>query len=117
MLKLLGPEGMKWSYQSKVMGGRKQPGGAVPDFLYRETNTIFRVQTERYHIAVPHYTQFKDREQYRAVSRAGFKVIDIYEEHFIGDATGQQAIAVTWDAIKGEQRPSPLANRTSRARG
>jgi len=116
-LKLFGPQGEKWSYQSKVAGGRTRPGGAVPDFVLLESNTVMRVQTERYHIAVKSYVQLKDQAQLIMLERLGYKVIDIFEEHFIQDKSGQSAIKLVHEASQGVQRASPLASRTSRARG
>ncbi len=50
------------------------------------------------------------------LQRSGYKVIDVYEEHFLRDQTGKAAILVVKDALKGIQRPSPIKYRTGKSR-
>lgn len=122
LTKILGPpERGSWSYQSNLLGGRERAGGAVADFVItnRRPSLIIRVQTERFHIATEYEKQARDELQKASLERAGFRVLDVYAEHFMRSTnfeTGQAAIAVVWDALKGIQRPNPITSRTSLAR-
>ncbi len=107
-----------WGFQIDAGGGRGTKGGAVIDFVVwdQEPRLAIRIQTERYHIAVPGRVQAYDETSKRMLERIGYKVIDIYEEHFIRDKSGQMAIVLVKEALQGKQRPSPITLPQSRAR-
>lgn len=112
LLKILGPEGDQWSYQSSVLGGRHSPGGAVVDFvLYLPNAEIgLRIQTYRFHESAPVSKRMYDTEQLVDIFRADFLVIDIYEQDFIFDETGQAAIRLCLEAMGNLQRPDPVSS-------
>jgi hypothetical protein len=109
--KLLGPEGIDWDYQSGFLGGRHVPGGAVVDFVVYQPvyNIGIRVQTFYFHLAANSYKQFYDFEQKLNLEQNGLRVIDVYEQDFIYDRTGQAVLQVVRDAIAGRERSNPLA--------
>lgn len=113
LLKLLGREGLQWTYQESFQGGRHIPGGSVVDFVVYmpQFQILIRVQTWRFHFAGGAEKHQADIEQ-----KAGLfgifgeeLVIDIYEQHFIWDESGKAVLAVVSDAIAGIEWPNPLA--------
>lgn len=108
--------GLTFMYQSKVQGGRKRPGGSVPDFLIIELRMILRIQTERYHIAVGSGKQLRDTAQRRSLENAGFVVIDLYAQDYNKDKSGQAIIKLVWDALHFREMPNPILTRRSLAR-
>lgn len=112
MEKILGPEGINWVYQDPWMGGRQQQGGAVVDFVIRSRlgrRIGIRIQTYRFHFNTDAFQQARDEEQLRALHGPDFIVIDIFEQQFIDDDTGQAAISLVLEAWNERQRPNPLA--------
>jgi very-short-patch-repair endonuclease len=68
----------RFTYQSPMMGGRIQKGGAVIDFFVEEMNLAINVQSKYYHMG---YTQrIKDELQKAQLESMGIKVIYIQEE-------------------------------------
>lgn len=110
---LMGPEGVTWTYQESFQGGRHVPGGSVADFvLYMPMQTIIvRVQTWRFHFAAGAEKMQADVEQKVALHSIWGEeiVVDIYEQHFIHDATGKAVLEVCADAMAGIEWPSPFA--------
>jgi hypothetical protein len=102
-----------WGYQIKSSNG-----AAIIDFVIWDTEPriAIRVQSERYHLAVLNRKQTRDRLQKQILERSGYKVIDVYEEHFLGDKTGFATIMVVKDALKGIERPSPITYKTGKSR-
>jgi hypothetical protein len=99
--------GLLWGYQTFVQG--------LSQHTFRQTNLDFiyylsdpplavRIQTYRYHTAAPIWKQAYDRVQ--AIGLLGrFDAIDVYEQDFLGDITGQTAIRLlkrTLSLIKSE---------------
>lgn len=112
--KTLGPQGEgKWGYQIS-----SNNSSTIIDFVVwdRTPRIAIRVQSERYHLATLQHKHTYDRLQREMLERSGYKVIDVYEEHFLGDKTGRAAIAVTKDALKGIERPSPIRYKTGMSR-
>jgi hypothetical protein len=111
--KLLGPEAEgRWGYQVSFFGGRHNPGGAVVDFvIYREDRDIgVRVQTYRFHQSADAEKQAHDREQLYRLFSDTFTVVDVYEEDFIYDPTGQAAIQLMIDILNDNFRLDPLTS-------
>lgn len=107
--RILGPEGRLWGYQVPAAGGRKIPGGAVVDFVLNlGTRYAVRVQTIRFHIAVPQWKQEYDRQQRRTLEDAGFRVIDLWEPRFIFDRTGRATMYVCRLSTNGIELPPPF---------
>jgi hypothetical protein len=110
---LLGPMGAMWTYQESFQGGRHMPGGSVADFvLYMPMQTIIvRVQTWRFHFAGGAEKHQSDIEQKIALHSIWGEeiVVDIYEQHFINDESGQAVLEVCKDAMAGIEWPNPMA--------
>lgn len=110
-LKVLGPEGDRWDYQSSQLGGRQQQGGAVVDFVIKQNvgrRVGVRIQTYRFHFNVDAFKQAGDVAQLLALSSPDFIVIDVFEDQFIHDPTGQSAINLVVEVINERQRMNPL---------
>jgi hypothetical protein len=110
---LMGPMGVNWTYQESFQGGRHVPGGSVADFvLYMPMQTIIvRVQTWRFLFASGAEKHQTDIEQKIALhSIWGEEItVDIYEQHFIRDESGQAVLEVCKDAMAGVEWPNPMA--------
>lgn len=107
--------GRDWAYQIAFQGGRREPGGAVVDYLiYLPGETIgVRLQTERFHIAVGPEKQAYDEAQFNNLSRY-LTVRDVYEQDFLGDRSGAAAVRVAVETIGGRGRMSPIRSGTYR---
>jgi hypothetical protein len=110
LTKILGPEGLDWGYQVSVFGGRHSPGGSVVDFVvYLNWMTLgIRIQTYRFHLAADAEKQFGDAEQLIGLFSENFAVVDIYEQDFIYDESGQTAIQLVREAMQGIWRLDPI---------
>ena len=104
-----------WVYQKLEEGGRV-PGGSVSDFVITsDTGTALigiRVETERFHIWTTGAQQAQDiyiNSHLKTVN----KIVRIWDQHFIGDTTGEQVMKVTALAIKGIELPSPIRMGTA----
>lgn len=107
-----------WTYQKPYEGGRRLAGGQVIDFLVYHPATshgaiAIRIQTERYHIMTDAAKQAKDRMLLIRLSDQ-FRVVDLYEQDFINDPSGQAAIIETKRALYGGSTSNPI--RSGRAR-
>ena len=107
-----------WYYQSEQLGGRRQAGGAVVDFVvaggnrYRHEDVGFRLQTERFHLYADTDTHFADQVQLWRLSE-NMEVIDLYDYTFLPDPTGQAVIIVLKDALAGRVEPNPITDGTT----
>jgi hypothetical protein len=111
--------GATWQYQKAIDGGRII-GGQVVDFVYllEKNKTLgVRIQTEHFHIMTDAATQLQDfflKTSQRAVDQ----VIDVYDQDWLWDASGQAACAAVANALKGVQAYAPpFAGRSQRIRG
>lgn len=100
-----------WTYQSPFEGGRI-PGGQVVDFLVYAPATnggdiAIRIQTERYHVMTDAAKQAKDRILLARLS-GRFRVVDIFEQDYMGDPSGQAAVIEVKRALFGGQTSNPL---------
>jgi len=117
--KILGPPGQgpreyTWEYQQSFQGGRHIPGGSVVDFVvYTPLYTVLcRLVSYYYHHAAGSEKQASDFEQRVRLGESSdnsLVVIDVYEEDFIHDETGEAAIEVAKLAIAGVEMPNPIA--------
>jgi hypothetical protein len=106
--------GLKWAYQTEdpVVGGRADVGGAIVDFLIRESPItgkalIIRLQTEFFHIMGAAETIARDL--YQKTHLSGYTdIVDVYSQWFIGDETGAAAIATARRALAGDESASPI---------
>lgn len=106
-----------WFYQSEQMGGRRQAGGAVVDVVVaagqKSTDQIgFRIVTERFHIYADSDTHFHDQRQLETLS-SYMRVVDIYDQDFLPDPTGQACIILIKDALAGRYEPNPITSGTT----
>ena len=102
--------GNDWTYQTQdpVFGGRI-PGGNVMDFVVKQGKQVIglRIQTERYHVMASSAQQVKDtliKENLTAYDR----VMDLFDQYSVGDASGKATIEQVARALKGIADPDPL---------
>lgn len=110
---VLGQEGYRWTYQAARLGGRREAGGAVVDFVIIQNvgrQVGVRIQTYRFHQNVDAAKQASDVAQLLALSDFDFIVIDVFEDQFIYDDTGRAAIDLVIEVMNERQRINPLAN-------
>lgn len=109
--KLLGQEGINWTFQASRFGGRRRLGGAVVDFIlfFSTLQVGVRIQTYRFHMNVDPRKQSSDTEQLINLSARDTVIIDVFESDYINDTTGQASIKVMLEVINLRQRPNPLA--------
>lgn len=114
LLRILGPAGEnEWGFQIS-----SNNGGAIIDFViwkYKQ-RLAFRVQSERFHLATASEKHRYDILQRQMLERSGYKVVELYEEHFLKDESGQAAIKLVKLALKGIEKPSPITYKTGQSR-
>lgn len=100
--------GQDWSYQKAEEGGRIR-GGQVLDFVVYAGNRAIgiRVETERYHIFTSAHNQAHDF-YLKTHSAAVDRIVNVYDQDFMGDPTGRAACVVISEALKGEERGHPV---------
>lgn len=101
-----------WTYQKAFNGGRDMPGGSVIDFVVYNPGparnaVALRIVTEYWHIFTTAEKQTSDTEQ-RFFLEDNFILMDIYDQDFINDSTGQAAIQVVKSAIGLIEKPNPM---------
>lgn len=121
MLKIIGPEGkigqsgLVWYYQSKVMGGRNLPGGAVLDFYVERsgyTNDIgIRIVTPYRHTQAGPLKQGTDFEQMFSLVDNDIQPVDVFSRNYINDKTGRAVILSARRAITASPDYSPIYHR------
>lgn len=107
----LGPEGDQWTYQSSYLGGRRMRGGAVVDFVLftPRYNIGVRIQSFYFHLSATQEKQSSDLEQRTNLERYGLRIIDVYEQDYIGDLSGEAARRLVRMALNGQEMPNPRA--------
>lgn len=101
-----------WTYQKVWDGGREQPGGSVIDFVVYSSGRgreeiALRIVTEYWHLYTTNENQVRDQDQ-RTWLEDRFDVIDLYDQDFINDPTGQAVIIQVKNVIGLIERPNPL---------
>lgn len=116
--KVLGPEDPDtWRYQDPAMMGATRAGSTRIDFVYYGPRRIAcRIQTERFHLAVAFRKQGYDVNQRVALEQAGWNVVDVYEEQYIHDRSGQTAIILLKRVLANQEAPNPITTGTTLAR-
>lgn len=110
-----GPLGT-FSYQLNFFGGRRKPGGAIPDFaVLRPTRAlILELQGEWQHVFT--HSAKIERELFQTGRLAGqrFEVIRIFEQHILNDPYSRRGTVprVLQDAIEGVAWVGPIAGGT-----
>lgn len=102
-----------WAYQKPFDGGRAIKGGQVLDFIVYDTATAsgsiaLRIQTERYHIMTDAAKQATDRILLTRLAGT-YRVVDLYEQDFMGDPSGQAVIIETKRALYGGRTSNPTS--------
>lgn len=107
--------GEKWGYQIAQAGGRSVLFGAVVDFVYYlPGRTVgLRVQTARFHEEAGPEKRLTDAVQRMNLSR-WMTVLDVYEQDFLADRTGQAACALLVKTLGGRKNFRPSAIGTYR---
>lgn len=108
--------GRDWDYQSDdpIFGGRIA-GGAVLDYVVRlagETVGI-RLQTERWHVMAGATQQAKDFYSFIHL-RSTTRVMDVFTQYGIADASGRAACEQIARALRGDREADPLRLGTAR---
>lgn len=109
---LLGPEWKGgWEYQGHSASNAQVRGFARVDFIIfqPEVDKGVRVQAYRFHLNVDAAKQAYDEEQYLATHNKYFRVIDVWEQDYLNDETGQAAIQLMLQVINGVERINPLS--------
>jgi hypothetical protein len=88
-------EGRDFNYQSSVMGGRLEYGGAVLDFVLPGYSLAINVQSVHYHYADPVARQ-RDAIQRASIEATGLRIIYIDE----ADAL-RNAVYYVQEALRG----------------
>lgn len=106
----------KWTYQVAVLGGRHTKGGAVLDFVVNggragHQSIGIRVQTEHFHVFVDSVKKAFDRLQLISVSQS-MKVVDIFEQDFISDHSGEAVCNLLARILNGQYLPDPELSGT-----
>lgn len=98
--------GVGWTYQDPLLGGRLNVGGSVCDFLvqYGGNEVCIRLQSERYHVFAE---VAKRMDELFEKSHSTATTIDIYEEDFVADCTGEAACRVVADALALRESGDP----------
>lgn len=96
-----------WTFQQAL-----DDVGAVLDFIINNPgngmNTVaLRVVTEYWHLYTSNQKQASDEMQKDALS-AYYTVIDVYDQDFINDPTGQATIVTLKNVLGMIERPNPL---------
>ena len=104
-----------WVYQ-KIEDGGRVPGGSVSDFVVLNAagtaDIGIRVETERWHIWTDGAQQQKDL-YINAHLKTVTKIVRVYDQHFIGDSTGEAVCRVMALALRGIELPSPIGFGTA----
>lgn len=101
--------------QAPLLGGRLGPGGSVCDFLvpFGTKQVCIRLQSERWHVQAGNLERMRDA-RIKANPPQGVQMVDVYEQDFVGDCTGESACRVVARALRGEDAPNPATLGTSR---
>ena len=100
--------GSQWGYQIAGTGGRTAAFGSVVDFIYYMPSATvgIRIQTKRYHEETTAQQKAYDITQRNMLARY-LTIVDVYEQDFIADRTGEAACRRLVEALGGKRRMSP----------
>lgn len=107
--------GVTWAYQSPISGGRLERGGQVCDFMVHQPGSeemCIRLQSERFHVQANHRKVQQDL--YLKTHTRGTKIVDLYEQDYIGDKSLRSACRVVANALAGREIYNPALFGTSR---
>lgn len=106
-----------WLYQGLVTLASGQFASIKPDFIVlQQPPLVIRVQSDRYHLLVNSVRIAIDHLQRTELIARGYRVIDIYPQHWRRDKTGRAVLAIVRDALNHRQRINPFYAQTSTAR-
>lgn len=106
-----------WQYQKAWDEGRRMAGGSVIDFMlhagaWSSQDVAFRIQTERFHLYADMEQQTHDALQFQRLA-SHMRVIDLYDNDFIFDPTGQAIVLLIKDSLAGSVYPNPINSGTT----
>lgn len=109
----MGPVTGEFEYQSYALGGRRQLGGAVVDFLVRSTDIPLgiRIVTEYFHIFAGEEKRAADFAQAIELGKV-MQVIDVYDYEFLN--LDPQGLVVYFKQAMGLIKSNPIASGTAR---
>lgn len=105
-----------WTYQEYATGPTYSGDVNIDFFVHhppRGRAVAIRIQTERYHLFVDNRKQIYDRLQAMNLSGA-FDVVDIYEDDYLNEPTGQAIVVLIKNAIGLLRSPDPILVGTAR---
>jgi hypothetical protein len=111
--------GLNWDYQKQTLdqiaGQHSKALSTNIDFFYRLSwpGLAVRIQTYRYHLATTSIKQAYDQAQ-ELRELGSFDEIDVYEQEFLGDETGQAAIIRLKQVLGLINTADPLMAGTTR---
>lgn len=109
----MGPVTGEFEYQSYALGGRRQLGGAVVDFLIRTTDIPIgcRIVTEYFHIFADVQKREADFSQALELGKV-MQVVDVYDYEFLN--LDPQALVVYFKQAYGMIKSNPISAGTAR---
>jgi hypothetical protein len=99
-----------WTYQIPLLGGRREPGGLVLDFIcyFQGERVGLRLQTAYFHVLADSGQQAYDALQEATLSEF-MRIEDVFSQDFIGaDDNGQSAVIAVKNALQGIPRRDPI---------
>lgn len=102
-----------WGYQVPMLGAHTRAvGSAVLDFVVYNPELIgIRLQGERWHIYTDARKHAGDAEQ-RFLLERGARIVDVYEEDYLGDPSGQKVIIAMKKALNLLTSIDPILSGT-----
>jgi hypothetical protein len=101
-----------FTYQLSFFGGRRSPGGAIPDFAIVRPRRllILRLQGEWQHVFTTAAKIEREVFQKGRLTGPNFTVIDIYEQHILNDPYARRGTVprVLQDAMEGIAWVGPI---------
>lgn len=97
--------GVNWSYQDPLLGGRMSKGGQVCDFTIRwgTEEVCIRLQSEYWHVQAEMAKRIDELYE----KSHGDRIVDIFEQDFVGDCSGEAACRVVANALAGRETGDP----------
>jgi hypothetical protein len=118
LLKIIGPErvlgknGMIWSYQSKVGGGSNRAGGSIVDFLVEgigpNLDIGIRIVTPYFHDKAGPFKRATDFEQQFTLLDQDIFVVDVNSRDYVNDDRGVAVMSVAKKALEMRPGYNPL---------
>lgn len=95
-----------FTFQDPLLGGRLTRGGQVCDFLvpFGSDEVCIRLQSEHFHV----FAEIAKRvDEFFEKTHSTARIVDIYEQDFVGDCSLAAACRVVANALAGRDSPNP----------